>query len=1342
MSDNAGSPRSALEDNVRRAYRRVLGRDADTNGLKHHAQLIASGALDIRRFVAALLKSEEWKRKFVDGRPLAEAVNALLRCMLGRVATPEEAEALQSAHLADWSRIVDAVVGGSEYGERFGDDMVPGGGGPGVDIEQKAIPREQLAVPLSDESTIKPIAFYLPQFHRIPENDEWWGEGFTEWTNVRRARPQFHAHHQPHIPAALGYYDLNEQEVFERQVKLARSAGIHGFCFYYYWFGGKVLLDLPVRRITESGAPDFPFCLCWANENWTRRWDGKADDILIAQQHSPADDLAFIARVESILTHRNYIRVEGKPMLLVYRPSLLPEPAATIDRWRSYFRKRGRGELHLVMVRSFSERAVPQDYGFDAAVQFPPHYHSSDVSAVVKREHPHFRGLIYDYLELRCQAIDEFRNRPRGETLYPAVMPSWDNTARQGAKATVWVNASPEAYRAWLKQIGHLLRSTAEAPQRLLFINAWNEWAEGCHLEPDERFRYAWLNATALALAADADASAAFARANLPHPSAPVIEKIPLEPLAGKIRIVVSVLFFQREDIVAPCVERLLPQIARALQHGGVDCELFLSFNYEPSPEVIQQVQAAIAQAGGDTAARCHIVENGFNLGFGSGHNAIFERAASDVFVVLNSDLRVGADDWLAQLADHCSSSTAAVIGLASTASTLREDGCGVPVDPGAPFDFVDGSLLAVRSDVARRLGLFSPAFEYFYFEDADLCLRYRQAGLKLDVIDLPVEHDRGSSARVFPEYAVANLLSANRARFFARWRRYLSTRALSNRLAVKFSAINRQLQCASLPSIFALLAEHPSAIVDLQGVHEQLAPIFQHSRIRLVPSWQSMRADDYFRSYSVELDASSQRPLVFEVAEQLETEPDFEAAERHLRAFIGSTVAPTKTAAGRTASVYLARRDLLFDGVQPDLGAFVAITDALESGDFQVRWFSEYGENELAAFASSLDRVRAYNGSSTAVDLLTEIAIADLLVTCDGWASELAQLLGQELFIWLGATASHRAIWRTETTGSFSDQALSCLGCHHRFGIEGQNVCLRDDVACMRSGLVPEFTSELTAFIRRTGSGARGPRSKAYQPTARKTSDGYLSLELCPRTLTSSVLVLTPLNPLLPREVVDRAKFLADRATARMRGARVVHDASGVAPARGLPHPHRQAAMAALRQRMIERHLRDERWVFWVDADIVEYPEDLIDRLVGRAEGGVSAPLVLMEGDLGEPTNEHGFGPGRFYDIAGFVEHGRWARFLPPYFDQLGPVFQLDSVGTCYLVSADIYRHGGRHEVDPRAAEFIVANELWDDETLRRNQEGPANCFTEHYSLCQFARRSGLPVQAFGDLVAYHQMG
>jgi lipopolysaccharide biosynthesis protein len=367
------------------------------------------------------------------------------------------------------------------------------------------ISSEPQRVDNTPDPKVKAIAFYLPQFHPIPENDQWWGKGFTEWTNVRRATPQFEGHYQPHVPV-LGYYDLRDPKVLDIQVDLARKHGVYGFAFYYYWFHGKVLLDLPIRRMLATGRPDFPFCISWANESWTRRWDGMENDILISQKHSPEDDLAFIRNIEPILLHKNYIRVDEKPLLLVYRANSLPNAKETIARWRDYFRAQGHGELYLISTRTFQDTTAPFARGFDAAVQFPPHTESDPypVNHVIANKTPAFDGPIYDYGKTKAVFLKELLRAEPSDMLYPGVMPSWDNSARRLTKAHLWVNSSPESYYDWLAQAVDYLRNHKPLEQRLVFINAWNEWAEGCHLEPDTKYGYAWLNATRLALVPEA----------------------------------------------------------------------------------------------------------------------------------------------------------------------------------------------------------------------------------------------------------------------------------------------------------------------------------------------------------------------------------------------------------------------------------------------------------------------------------------------------------------------------------------------------------------------------------------------------------------------------------------------------------------------------------------------------------------------------------------------------------------------------------------------------------------------------------------------------------------------
>lgn len=357
---------------------------------------------------------------------------------------------------------------------------------------------DDYVLPLRDaaplQSPVRLLAFYLPQFHPIPENDAWWGKGFTEWTNVTRAMPQFEGHYQPRLPGELGFYDLRLVETQRRQVELAKLYGINGFCFYFYWFAGKTLLETPVRQYLENADLDLPFCLCWANENWSRRWDGSDRDILIAQQHSPEDDLAFIEYISPYLRDSRYIRINGRPLLMVYWPSQLPEPKDTVERWRNWCRGAGIGEIYLAYTQSF-DKQEPESFGFDAAVEFPPNNSApAPYAGDVRLFNPDFKGALYDWQSF----VERSQNYQASDyKLFRGVCPSWDNEARRSGRGTVFMNSSPEGYQEWLSNaIDDTVARFPEPDERLVFVNAWNEWAEGAHLEPDRRYGYAYLQAT------------------------------------------------------------------------------------------------------------------------------------------------------------------------------------------------------------------------------------------------------------------------------------------------------------------------------------------------------------------------------------------------------------------------------------------------------------------------------------------------------------------------------------------------------------------------------------------------------------------------------------------------------------------------------------------------------------------------------------------------------------------------------------------------------------------------------------------------------------------------------
>ena len=359
---------------------------------------------------------------------------------------------------------------------------------------------EVAALPPGVETRAKLLAYYLPQYHATAENDGWWGRGFTEWTNLARSLPRFAGHYQPRTPRDLGHYTLDGSATLRRQAALAKGAGLHGFVFYFYWFNGRRLLDAPLEALLADPGLDLPFCLMWANENWTRRWDGSDDQVLISQDYRARDEPALIAEFARHFADPRYIRLGGRPVLMVYRARLIPGGPATVERWRRLFRAGFGEDPVFVMAQSFTD-TDPRPSGMDAAVEFPPHKLSSRLPMINEGLHvldPAFDAEVYDYAAIARASAEE--PAPPFPLIKTAV-PGWDNDPRRQGAGTVLHGATPALYQAWLEDLIRFARRHPVEGEALVCINAWNEWAEGATLEPDVHWGGAFLNATARAVA-------------------------------------------------------------------------------------------------------------------------------------------------------------------------------------------------------------------------------------------------------------------------------------------------------------------------------------------------------------------------------------------------------------------------------------------------------------------------------------------------------------------------------------------------------------------------------------------------------------------------------------------------------------------------------------------------------------------------------------------------------------------------------------------------------------------------------------------------------------------------
>lgn len=362
------------------------------------------------------------------------------------------------------------------------------------------------------------IAFYLPQFHPIPENDKWWGAGFTEWTNVAKAKPLFPGHRQPRLPADLGFYDLRLPEVREAQAQLARGAGVEAFCYWHYWFGnGRRIIERPFEEVRDSGEPDFPFCLAWANQSWTGIWHGNPSTTLLKQEYpGPADEQAHFCWARKAFEDSRYLKVDGKPMFVIFAPHDLPSTEKFIVHWRELAAKAGYPGLYFVAIANKYARGVdtyrnPILEAFDAVTPLVPQDYLDTIAYETRLTdfRRRFRELNLGrrlnrlksrrwrrptrirYADVVAHALERM---PAGDRYLPCVLPGWDNTPRSGYNGVVYEGETPELFKAYLLKAVARVGNHPEQ-KRIVFLKAWNEWAEGNYVEPDSVSEHAYLDA-------------------------------------------------------------------------------------------------------------------------------------------------------------------------------------------------------------------------------------------------------------------------------------------------------------------------------------------------------------------------------------------------------------------------------------------------------------------------------------------------------------------------------------------------------------------------------------------------------------------------------------------------------------------------------------------------------------------------------------------------------------------------------------------------------------------------------------------------------------------------------
>ena len=346
------------------------------------------------------------------------------------------------------------------------------------------------------------IAYYLPQFHPIPENDEWWGKGFTEWTNVGLAKPLFKGHYQPRVPADLGYYDLRLPEVREAQAQMARKAGVEGFAYWHYWWAGKQLIERPFNEVLKTGKPDFPFCLSWANETWSGVWIGSPGKILMEQTYPGKEDHEkhFYTVLEAFHDPR-YINVDGQPVFVIYRPLHIPDTRLFIEFWNELALKNGLNGIHFVGIATVPRKQTSEilALGFNA-VNTVGTYEAEDIidgklkHKIKNNLMERIGGIILNKYRYDDIVNNIFSRNDSLDNVYPTILPQWDNSPRSGKRSIIYTNSTPDKFKKHVQQAIEIINDKS-IEHKILFLKSWNEWAEGNYVEPDINYGHGYLNA-------------------------------------------------------------------------------------------------------------------------------------------------------------------------------------------------------------------------------------------------------------------------------------------------------------------------------------------------------------------------------------------------------------------------------------------------------------------------------------------------------------------------------------------------------------------------------------------------------------------------------------------------------------------------------------------------------------------------------------------------------------------------------------------------------------------------------------------------------------------------------